>query len=87
MSYAYASRSRAQVVLDAAKVRAHTIARGISPKMIEVANNKRVTGAVVRRALDGLPITRSLAEHLATTLNVDLADLVVREIEADLPRR
>jgi hypothetical protein len=59
-----------QIVLDASRVRAHMGDR--TPKEIETLSRKRVTGQVVRRAMNSESITISLAMHLAETLGVEL---------------
>ncbi len=67
------SRDRSPIVLDPAKVRAFL--NGRSPKEVEVLSRKRVSGAAVRRCLNGQPVSLSLGEHLSEALGCDLQEL------------
>ncbi len=68
-----------QVVLDAEKIKALRGERWFSE--IVASSRHKLTPGAIRRATSGLPISVSLAAHLATALGCDLADIVVRELE------
>ncbi len=73
-----------QVILDTAKVRDLMGTR--LPFEIAAASGK-ISGHAVRRTMNGLPVTPTIASHLADALGAKLPDLVVREVEADVPGR